>query len=241
MEEENDSVSSSSGPPTQSKGSKAISYLRLQRIRIWKAMQWCSYHFPRGLTTGDGIAFASVIVAVFLVVGQCLSSNRAADLQNRQSSMRMAIGILGIRPPQTKDGNPKEFPKHDQILRRWAISVINANAEKGLKIPPKAEEALARGESQTWYGDNYSYKTTDYYGGYDYDVENSVWQDSHIFGGKEGEGFYTQNVLLVVGDQLMMNGKPLEYKGKPLRLKLDAGENNSSGSPPSDQTTPESR
>lgn len=133
------------------------------------------------LTTGDGLALASVFVALILTVGQCSSSNKAlnlqskaardaAELQDRQVFVGMALGVLRREAKMGDDGKTKEFSTDVQILREWAVQIINDGAEEHLKIPEKAIPSLISGKSSIQYG------------GYDYIGSN--WDNyGSTFGG----------------------------------------------------------
>lgn len=107
---------------------------------------------------------------------QQLSSDSLAEMQNRQVFVGMAIGILGREAPEDSEGEKKLFPSEIQIMRDWAIRVINYGAEEQLKIPNDAIPSLISGKSSIQFGGS----KYGYFGVYDY---NSTYD----FGG--GDGF----------------------------------------------------
>lgn len=231
---------------------------RLWKLRFWRGGQWFCAHCPRGLTTGDGLAFASIVGAIFLTIGQCSSTNRASDIRNRQEFVRMALGTLMREAPEDKDGNATEFEPYTQILREWAIRVLNHNTEEELKIPELAFDPLIKGKIGI---DSFSgwYDSGTVYGGYDYSsgYDDWEWDDSGKNYGTYGYGeiklrrkrtvgdaksdanFYTYDSLEIRDGKIYINGNPLTQDGKPLKLVPESEEKEVPESPTGDQPTTE--
>lgn len=163
--------------PTRPTAGKVRTAWRLWRRRTWKGLQWFKPHIPRAFTTGDGLAFASIVITIFLTIGQWLSANRAADLQNSQEFTKMALGVLGREAKIGEDGEQKEFSADVQVLREWAVKVINDGAEEHLRIPEKAVPALISGESSIRYG-GFDYNTG-------YDSFSAHYYPPSNFGGSD--------------------------------------------------------
>lgn len=121
------------------------------------------------LSTGDGIALVGIFLTAGLAIWQSKSSGDAAELQHRQASTMIAVGILSARALKDKDGNIQEFEPDQQGLRRWAIQILNDNAK--IKIPEEAAEVIATGRAgiSSGYGSYYTDYNYDSYGAY-YDV-----------------------------------------------------------------------
>jgi hypothetical protein len=100
------------------------------------------WKFPN-ISTGDGIACASVVIALALSVSQCTSTNHAASLQMKQNMVGYAISILKQRPPVDEHGFTVPFPDGEMPMRKWAVGIINSNSE--IKIEPKAAKTLMDG------------------------------------------------------------------------------------------------
>ena len=115
-------------------------------------------------SSGDGIAFAGTGIAFALAIGQCISANKASDLQNKQNHVKMAVGILSEKSRVDKEGSPQEFTEGEQALRAWAVRILNENAGKTGQIPPSAETSLIKGGARIKWssGDFYSYYGSDY-------------------------------------------------------------------------------